>query len=103
MPHPRFMRVRVLTLPSVFCRPLFHEGLDYMHKNPVGRKLVAHPKAARSWLECEKGEPGVIQVNPFFIFCEAICRSLKRPTPLSPLRPATSGLVIVLPRFYGRM
>src|ERR1700682_5537539 len=41
------------------------EKLDYMHRNPVRRKLVAHPKdwPWSSWSHYEKGERGLIRID----------------------------------------
>jgi len=41
------------------------EKLDYMHRNPVQRKLVSHPKdwPWSSWSHYEKGEPGLIRID----------------------------------------
>jgi putative transposase len=41
------------------------EKLDYMHRNPVQRKLVSHPKdwPWSSWSHYEKGEHGLICID----------------------------------------
>jgi putative transposase len=41
------------------------EKLDYMHRNPVERKLVSHPKdwPWSSWAHYEKGETGLIRID----------------------------------------
>ncbi len=41
------------------------EKLDYMHRNPVGRKLVSHPQdwPWSSWSFYEKGEAGLIRID----------------------------------------
>ena len=41
------------------------EKLDYMHRNPVQRKLVLHPKdwPWSSWSNYEKGEMGLIRID----------------------------------------
>ena len=41
------------------------EKLDYMHRNPVQRKLVMHPKdwPWSSWSHYEKGETGPIRID----------------------------------------
>jgi hypothetical protein len=41
------------------------EKLDYMHRNPVQRKLVSHPKdwPWSSWSHYEKGEIGLIRID----------------------------------------
>ncbi len=43
------------------------EKLDYMHANPVKRKLVRHPKdwPWSSWSYYEKGERGLVTIDPF--------------------------------------
>ena len=42
------------------------EKLDYMHRNPVTRKLVRRPQdwPWSSYLSCEKGETGLISIDP---------------------------------------
>ena len=42
------------------------EKLEYMHANPVERKLVLHPKdwPWSSWSYYEKGEDGLIRIDP---------------------------------------
>ncbi len=42
------------------------EKLNYMHANPVTRKLVKHPKdwPWSSWSFYEKGEEGLIRIDP---------------------------------------
>jgi len=41
------------------------EKLDYMHRNPVQRRLVLHPKdwPWSSWAHYEKGETGLIRID----------------------------------------
>jgi putative transposase len=41
------------------------EKLNYMHLNPVKRKLVRHPKEWpwSSWAHYERGEPGLIRID----------------------------------------
>jgi hypothetical protein len=41
------------------------EKLDYMHRNPVQRKLVQHPREWpwSSWSHYEKGERGLIRID----------------------------------------
>lgn len=41
------------------------EKLDYMHRNPVQRKLVSHPQDRpwSSWSHYEKGELGLIRID----------------------------------------
>src|SRR2546422_11084107 len=45
---------------------LTNEKLDYMHRNPVTRKLVEHPKdwPWSSWSFYEKGEAGLVRIDP---------------------------------------
>jgi putative transposase len=42
------------------------EKLEYMHANPVNRKLVVHPKdwLWSSWSHYAKGERGLIEIDP---------------------------------------
>jgi putative transposase len=46
---------------NVWSRKKLREKLDYMHRNPVQRKLVLHPKdwPWSSWSHYEKGRSGV--------------------------------------------
>jgi len=41
------------------------EKLNYMHRNPVQRKLVSHPRdwPWSSWSHYAKGEPGIIAID----------------------------------------
>jgi hypothetical protein len=41
------------------------EKLEYMHRNPVQRKLVLHPKdwPWSSWSHFEQGEVGLIRID----------------------------------------
>jgi hypothetical protein len=41
------------------------EKLNYMHANPVIRKLVRHPKdwPWTSWSDCMRGEAGLIEID----------------------------------------
>ena len=50
---------------NVWSSKKFYEKLDYMHRNPVERRLVAHPKdwPWSSWSQCERGEPGLIRID----------------------------------------
>ena len=50
---------------NVWSAKKLREKLDYMHANPVKRKLVAHPKDWRwsSWSYYEKGEDGLIAID----------------------------------------
>ncbi|GAC1617856.1 MAG: hypothetical protein PVS2B2_02260 [Candidatus Acidiferrum sp.] len=51
---------------NVWSRKKLREKLDYMHANPVQRKLVVHPQdwPWRSWSYYEKGEHGLIRIDP---------------------------------------
>ena len=62
--------------PKAFWQPRFHdfnvytsgkitEKLNYMHANPVKRKLVEHPKdwPWSSWSYYKKGEAGVVRMD----------------------------------------
>jgi len=51
---------------NVWSSEKLKEKLDYMHANPVARRLVAHPKdwPWSSWAYYVKGEDGVIRVDP---------------------------------------
>jgi len=42
------------------------EKLEYMHRNPVTRKLVTHPRSWpwSSWSFYEKGERGLVSIDP---------------------------------------
>ena len=44
------------------------QKLDYMHRNPVRRGLVSHPKywPWSSWSNYEKGEPGLIRIDSLY-------------------------------------
>jgi putative transposase len=50
---------------NVWSAKKLREKLDYMHLNPVKRKLVAHPKdwPWSSWSYYEKGENGLITID----------------------------------------
>ena len=50
---------------NVWSNRKVQEKLDYMHRNPVQRTLVSHPKdwPWSSWSHYEKGEPGLIRIN----------------------------------------
>ena len=50
---------------NVWSEKKVKEKLDYMHRNPVERKLVLHPKdwAWSSWSHYEKGETGLIRID----------------------------------------
>jgi putative transposase len=50
---------------NVWSERKVREKLDYMHRNPVQRKLVSHPKdwPWSSWSHYEKGETGLIRID----------------------------------------
>ena len=50
---------------NVWSEKKLKEKLDYMHRNPVARKLVLHPKdwAWSSWSHYEKRETGLIWID----------------------------------------
>jgi hypothetical protein len=50
---------------NVWSAKKFREKLDYMHRNPVERKLVTHPKdwPWSSWSFYEQGEEGLIRMD----------------------------------------
>jgi putative transposase len=50
---------------NVWSAKKLREKLDYMHANPVKRKLVVHPKdwPWSSWSHYEKGEDGLIAID----------------------------------------
>ncbi|HET7206565.1 MAG TPA: transposase [Terriglobales bacterium] len=51
---------------NVWSKGKLKEKLNYMHANPVMRKLVRHPKnwPWSSWSFYEKGEVGLIRIDP---------------------------------------
>jgi putative transposase len=51
---------------NVYSSKKVREKLDYMHRNPVIRKLVAHPKdwPWSSWRFYTYGEAGVVKIEP---------------------------------------
>jgi putative transposase len=51
---------------NVYSAQKMWEKLDYIHTNPVKRKLVMHPKdwPWSSWAFYATGEPGVVKVEP---------------------------------------
>jgi len=51
---------------NVWSRGKLKEKLNYMHANPVVRRLVKHPKnwPWSSWSFYEKGEEGLIRIDP---------------------------------------
>ncbi len=50
---------------NVWSEGKLREKLLYMHRNPVERKLVAHPKdwPWSSWSHYEKGEQGMLHID----------------------------------------
>jgi len=50
---------------NVYSRKKFREKLEYMHANPVVRKLVDHPKEWpwSSWSHYARGEKGLIRID----------------------------------------
>jgi len=50
---------------NVWSEKKLWEKLNYMHRNPVERKLVAHPKdwPWSSWGHYEKGEKGLLRID----------------------------------------
>lgn len=50
---------------NVWSSGKLREKLNYMHRNPVQRKLVSHPKdwPWSSWSHYEKHEPGIIAID----------------------------------------
>src|SRR5262249_43822589 len=51
---------------NVWSRSKQREKLNYMHANPVVRKLVKHPRnwPWSSWSFYEKGEAGLTRIDP---------------------------------------
>src|SRR5216684_1378596 len=51
---------------NVWSEKKLKEKLDYMHRNPVTRKLVDHPKdwPWSSWSFYENGEAGLVPIDP---------------------------------------
>ena len=62
---PRFWQPRFYDF-NVWSEKKIREKLDYMHANPVTRKLVKHPKdwPWSSWSFYAKGETGLIRIDP---------------------------------------
>jgi len=58
--QPRFYDFNVWSEKKV------REKLEYMHVNPVTRKLVSHPKdwPWSSWSFYAKGDAGLVQIDP---------------------------------------
>jgi putative transposase len=63
-PLPRFWQRRFYDF-NVWSRGKWKEKVNYMHANPVTRKLVKHPKdwPWSSWSFYEKGEEGLIRMD----------------------------------------
>src|SRR5712671_4774364 len=61
---PRFWQPRFYDF-NVWSEKKLREKLDYMHRNPVERKLVLHPQdwAWSSWSHYEKRETGLIWID----------------------------------------
>jgi len=51
---------------NVYSAQKIREKLDYIHSNPVKRKLVVHPKdwPWSSWAYYARGEQGVVRIEP---------------------------------------
>ncbi len=51
---------------NVYSSAKIREKLEYMHRNPVARRLVAHPEdwPWSSWSFYAKGEVGLIKIDP---------------------------------------
>jgi putative transposase len=64
MDSPAFWQRRFYDF-NVWSERKLREKLDYMHRNPVERKLVSHPKdwPWSSWSHYEKGEVGLIRID----------------------------------------
>jgi putative transposase len=62
---PQFWQTRFYDF-NVYTERKIREKLDYMHGNPVTRKLVPRPQdwPWSSYLYYEKGEPGRIPIDP---------------------------------------
>ena len=62
---PRFWQARFYDF-NVWSKKKVREKLDYMHANPVTRKLVDHPKdwPWSSWSFYAKGEAGLVSIDP---------------------------------------
>ncbi len=61
---PRFWQPRFYDF-NVWSAKKIREKLDYMHRNPVTRKLVEHPKdwPWSSWSFYAKGEAGLVPID----------------------------------------
>jgi putative transposase len=64
MDSPAFWQRRFYDF-NVWSERKLREKLGYMHRNPVERKLVSHPKdwPWSSWSHYEKGEVGLIRID----------------------------------------
>jgi putative transposase len=62
---PRFWLPRFYDF-NVWSGKKVREKLDYMHANPITRKLVEHPKdwPWSSWSFYAKGEAGLVKIDP---------------------------------------
>ena len=62
---PRFWQPRFYDF-NVWSKKKVREKLEYMHANPVTRKLVDHPKhwPWSSWSFYAKGEAGLVPIDP---------------------------------------
>jgi len=62
---PRFWQPRFYDF-NVWSGKKVREELDYMHANPITRKLVEHPKdwPWSSWSFYAKGEAGLVKIDP---------------------------------------
>jgi len=62
---PRFWQPRFYDF-NVWSKKKLREKLEYMHANPVTRKLVAHPKdwPWSSWSFYAKGAVGLVPIDP---------------------------------------
>lgn len=64
-PLARFWQPRFYDF-NVWSRKKLREKLEYMHANPVTRKLVQHPKdwVWSSWSFYARGEAGLVPIDP---------------------------------------
>jgi putative transposase len=62
---PRFWQPRFYDF-NVWSEKKVREKLEYMHANPITRKLVEHPKdwPWSSWSFYAKGEAGLVTIDP---------------------------------------
>lgn len=74
---------------NVYSRGKVKEKLNYMHANPVARKLVTHPKdwPWSSWGFYERGETGLIRID-----AEESKIQVQRPHPLKVTKDAAPPL-----------